>query len=104
MKVYLKTATASYSAVGEYDLNTKELVVLPGSIVSENISHTMTFTADVRIEAQRKEFVEGREVKKPAKFKSPSTAANFVTGRSTNGLISWKDENGKTLKSILSEK
>ena len=31
------------------------------------------------------------------------TAANFVTGVSTNGLIAWKDIEGNTLKSLLSE-
>ena len=37
-------------------------------------------------------------------FRSPSTAANFVTGNSTNGLLAWKDENGRTLKEILNDK
>lgn len=33
-------------------------------------------------------------------FKSPSSAATFVNGSSTNGLIEWKKNNGKTLKEI----
>ena len=31
---------------------------------------------------------------------SPSTAANFLIGQQTNGLIAWKNESGETLKSI----
>ena len=37
------------------------------------------------------------------KFKSPSTAANFVTGRSTNGLIAWKNIDKKTIKELINE-
>lgn len=33
---------------------------------------------------------------------SPSYAAMFVIGKSANGLTSWKDEHGKTLKSLES--
>ena len=36
-------------------------------------------------------------------FTSPSYAAMFVVGKSANGLISWKTEDGKTLKSLESE-
>lgn len=33
-------------------------------------------------------------------FRSPSTAAMLVMGRSANGLIEWKLENGKSLKEV----
>ena len=33
-------------------------------------------------------------------FSSPSYAAMFVIGKSANGLTSWKDSAGKTLKEI----
>ena len=33
-------------------------------------------------------------------FSSPSTAAAVVLGRSSNGRVAWKDENGRTLKEI----
>ena len=35
-------------------------------------------------------------------FTSPSYAAMFVIGKSANGLTSWKDEHGKTLKALES--
>jgi hypothetical protein len=37
-------------------------------------------------------------VKEDVIFKSASTAANFVTGSSTNGLTSWKTEEGKAIR------
>jgi hypothetical protein len=33
-------------------------------------------------------------------FSSPSTAAAVVLGRSANGWIEWKDENGQTLSDV----
>jgi Domain of unknown function (DUF4357) len=35
---------------------------------------------------------------------SPSQASGLLNGTSSNGLISWKDSSGKTLKSILKQK
>lgn len=36
-------------------------------------------------------------------FSSPSAAAAVVLGRSANGRVEWKDESGRTLKSIQEE-
>ncbi|MGL6056735.1 MAG: DUF4357 domain-containing protein [Culicoidibacterales bacterium] len=33
-------------------------------------------------------------------FTSPSAASDFVTGNSTNGLITWKTAEGQTLKEL----
>ena len=33
-------------------------------------------------------------------FNTPSTAAEFVTGKSQNGRVCWKDAAGKTLKEL----
>lgn len=37
-------------------------------------------------------------------FSSPSTAAQFVTGRSTNGYVAWKVDEKKNLGDYLKEK
>jgi hypothetical protein len=34
---------------------------------------------------------------------SPSEASNLVMGTSSNGLLCWKDKNGRSLKSFLRE-
>ena len=36
-------------------------------------------------------------------FNSPSYAAMFVIGKSANGLTSWRNETGQTLKSLETE-
>ena len=41
---------------------------------------------------------------KDCEFNSPSTAAQFVTGRSTNGYEAWKVENKVSLGKYLQEK
>lgn len=43
---------------------------------------------------------EGYIFTKDYEFKSPSTAASLVCGGSENGLIAWKNKDGKTLKEI----
>jgi hypothetical protein len=37
-------------------------------------------------------------------FESPSTAAGVIQGRTANGRVDWKDENGRTLKEIQLER
>ena len=70
------------------------------SIVSETVAHTERFRGANTIEKYREQYCKGREVKENVVFKSASTAANFVTGSSTNGLTAWKDVNGKSLKEL----
>ena len=41
---------------------------------------------------------------KDCEFSSPSTAAQFVTGRSTNGYKAWKVDSKKSLGDYLKEK
>ncbi|MCC3385044.1 DUF4357 domain-containing protein [Enterocloster citroniae] len=36
-------------------------------------------------------------------FKSSSTAANFITGRSSDGFSTWKTEEGKILRKLREE-
>ena len=47
--------------------------------------------------------MKGAVLQKDMVFKSASTAANFVTGSSTNGLTAWKDKDGRTIKEIILE-
>lgn len=44
------------------------------------------------------------EIREDCVFKSPSTAAQFVTGRSVDGYKIWKVSDGKTLEEYLKEK
>lgn len=99
MELYLKTKNGA-SAIGNYNNKTKEITVLKGSIVSEKISTSPKFRASKTIRKQRKKYVKENTVIENVKFNSVSTAANFITGTSCNGLLYWKDNNGNNLKKI----
>lgn len=103
MKLVLCRQKSGINAWAEYNHENNEFVVKKGSIVSENVSHSDKFRSVKTVERLRDEYVKNRKVLKDVGFKSSSTAANFVTGVSTNGMQAWKDEEGNTLKSILSE-
>lgn len=103
MKVYLKRRNGVVDAIAEYNMETKECVVLKGSVVSETIAYSEKFRGAASIEKAREGKIKNGKVVKDVLFKSASTAANFVTGASTNGLVAWKDENGKSLKELMKE-
>ena len=105
MKLYLTRKNSPINACAEYDIANKSFVVLKGSKVSDTIAHSATFRGSKSIEKQRSNgtVIDG-VVMENVFFKSPSTAANFVTGASTNGMIVWKDANGISLKVLLSKR
>lgn len=103
MKLYLTRPRSSIKAVADYDMANKSFVVLKNSTISETIAYSEKFRGAKSIEKSRAGVIDGVRVIKDVTFKSASTAANFVTGASTNGLTAWKDESGKTLKAILAE-
>lgn len=101
IKLYLVSKTKEFSAESLYDISTKEMTVLKGSVISSFIASGM-FRSAKTVEKQRKSSnVVNRKLVDDIKFKSASAAANFVTGRSTNGLIAWKTDSGMTLKELL---
>jgi hypothetical protein len=101
MRLYLKRKRTNIEAVVEYDPAKGTFTVLKGSIVSKTVAHTAKFRGADSIEKYRKDTVKNNAVTKDVVFKSASTAANYVTGASTNGLIAWKNEKGTTLKELL---
>lgn len=103
MKLYIKSKLKNIDAVGEYNLETGVFVVLKGSRLSETVVSTGTFRGTRAILKAREGCVKNSILLEDKTFSSSSTAANFVRGASSNGLICWKDENGRTLKTILSE-
>lgn len=103
IKLYLVSRTKEYSAEALYDNLTREITVLKGSIISSSIAGG-TFRSAKSVEAQRKNCaIKERKITDDIKFKSASAAANFVTGRSTNGMIAWKTDSGITLKELLEQ-
>lgn len=101
MKVFLKSRKGLFDAKGEFDFDKKIFTVLKGSKVSIGINNSPKFRGAKTIEKYRNECVKDSVVIKTISFKSPSTAANFVTGNSTNGYLAWKDKMGRPLKEII---
>ena len=97
MKVFLKKRKKKYDAVGDYNEKTNELLVKKDSIVSKDIRE---FKGTNSIIKRRTLYVKDDIVLEDVGFKSPSTAANFITGRSSNGMDVWKDINGKSLNEL----
>ena len=102
INLFLKTKDGA-DAKAEYDSITKVCVVKKKSKVSSTISTAPTFKSKNSIKKQRDEYVVDSIVFQDVEFKSSSTAANFVTGRSTDGMYAWKDKEGNILKDLLSE-
>ena len=101
MKLYLFKKTEGIKAEAKYDVDTNELTVLKGSQVSGKESHSKSFRGAKSLEEMREKYVKNGIVAENGKFTSPSTAANFITGCSTNGMLAWRDENNTDLKTIL---
>lgn len=72
-------------------------VVLQGSHIAAEDDDTIPA---VLKEQRRKVSVVDGVLQEAVLFSSPSYAAMFVIGKSANGLTSWKDENGRSLKEI----
>lgn len=103
MKVYLVRKRVGINAIADYDEKTGRTIVLKESTVSSDIAYTEKFRGAKSIEKAREGIVFNNVLQKDIEFNSASTAANFVTGTSTNGLIAWRDVNGKTIKALLTE-
>ncbi|MBR5678002.1 MAG: DUF4357 domain-containing protein [Paludibacteraceae bacterium] len=103
LNLYMKIPRVGVDAKAVYDTDTKETVVLKGSKVSDRISDAPTFRGRNTIEKSRSGCCKNNILQKDLVFKSPSTAGNIVTGRSTDGLQAWHTEDGKRLKAFLSK-
>ena len=91
VKVYLKTRANNAYAEAIYDGTS--FTVLPGGKISEDFAEHIQGGRKAKSFRQDPECVnENGEIIKPCVFTSPSTASQFVTGRSTNGYLTWKVE------------
>lgn len=90
--------------VGKVEANgtqtTEGFVVLQGSHISPVDDDTIPAVIKER---RKKAHINEQDIlQEDMLFTSPSYAAMFVIGKSANGLTSWKNENGQTLKSLES--
>ena len=104
MKIYLKNRSGNVNASAIYNEKDGSVTVCKGSVISQGVSGG-TFRSANSVSKLRadKKIVNGIDVISDITFKSASAAANFVTGTSTNGLLSWKNEEGVALKKLIGE-
>jgi len=102
VNVQIKPRTGSVFAMGEY--SDEGLLVLKGGRIR------LTFAEHIKGGKTAKQYRENPEyvdkngnIIKDCLFSSPSTAAQFVLGSSTNGYDAWKVESKKSLGDYLKE-
>ena len=104
MKLYTKARDGLlYEATAIYENGT--VVVKQGSKI--NRTNAAGFKANkiiANLRADNSLFENECILNQDVSFNSLSTAASFVTGRTANGMIVWKTENGKYVKFTLQQK
>jgi hypothetical protein len=102
MEVFLSNRKGTVNARGIYNEKDGSLTVCKGSIISTDIAAgTFRSAETVRRLRNNVSIVKGNKVVNDTEFKSPSSAANFVTGTSTNGLQAWKNKDKVSLKKMI---
>lgn len=101
-KLYLKRTIKTIGTVEAVGMQTAEgFVVLAGSHISPSDDDTIPEV--IKEKRKKTTFDADGKLIENLLFTSPSYAAMFVIGKSANGLTSWKDADGHTLKSWESE-
>lgn len=93
IKVFTKGRNG-YDAVGIYD--GKGVTVKKGSVIS-NVTAAKVNPIVSKLRSDKTVVSADFVVLKDVKFRSPSTAATFVTGNISNGMRVWKVSEGKDL-------
>lgn len=75
-------------------------VVLKGSTISP--THDSTINSGV-IRARNKARIKDNVLQEDVLFSSPSSASQFVVGKSSNGWLEWKTQDKKTLRDLEKE-
>ena len=98
LSLHLERTIKGVGKVEADGIRTSEgFVVLQGSHIAVEDDDTIP---TVLKEKRRKVNVIDGVLQEDVLFSSPSYAAMFVIGKSANGLTSWKDEDGHSLKEI----
>ena len=101
VNVYLRSTTGLFEAEGVYENGT--IIVMKGSKIQTALaSHTRGGESTTKAIRENKTLVdENGIVLEDCSFPSPSTAANFVTGRSSNGYVAWRVDDKNNLGRFL---
>lgn len=100
--IYLNSREGLFHAKGIY--TPEQTTVLKGSVINTAFSTSEKFKgSDLVLSIRNNHAIvdEKGVVLKDCTFSSPSTAAQFVTGRSSNGYIAWRVDESTNLKRFL---
>ena len=105
MKINISLKQRDTDVFSEAIYDGETVTVLPGGKISADFAKHIQGGRKAKSFRDNPEYVDSeRNIIKDCVFTSPSTAAQFVTGRSTNGYEAWKVEKKKSLGKFLKEK
>jgi len=100
IEVYLTNKDQSYAAQGTY--TEEKFVVKKGSKIRLDFAEHIRGGRKAKSYREDPKFVDNDgNVLIDCEFGSSSTAAQFVTGRSTNGFVAWRVDEHTNLKRFL---
>lgn len=100
LELHTISRDALYKATATYSDGT--VTVHKGSFINLKYGSGFKPTAIVKALLEDRSVVsEDGTLLKDTKFESLSTAASFVAGRTSNGMITWKTEDGKYVRYSL---
>lgn len=99
----LKSRGNVHYAKGIYDTENKSLTVLRGSKIALEITFNAITSKALQARKDTNIVDSYGNVLTDVSFSSASTAAQFVTGRSSNGYIAWRPSDKMNLKEYLSK-
>ena len=90
---------------GFYDKTVQKFIMKSGSILSLEATLTYSFSSQgparsTFLDKYCSKVASGYRLNNDYVFDTPSTAASYAIGRSTNGWTAWKDNEGNTLADI----
>lgn len=97
--LYLSSGSASAKGM----ITAEGFVVLAGSIINQASLPSLTPSITQLRSSLMKSKVQDLTTTEDLLFSSPSAAARFVLGFSSNGLVYWKDASGRTLKELSAQ-
>ena len=103
IKIYAKGQKRDVNASAIFE-DEHSITVLKGSVISKTSSNFKMAKDALNYRNMKELFDKGNILKKDIKFSSASSAAQFVSGYSVNGLNYWKDEKGNKLVNIIKKK
>lgn len=105
MTIKIRFSRKDGSAFADAIYDGKHTIVKAGGRISENFSSAIRGGDEAKSKRSNPAYVDSeRNIIADCVFNSPSTAAQFVSGRSVSGYEAWKVEKKKDLGTYLKEK